>query len=440
MKAYQEKLDQVGSFEATVKTIRSMKGNNDPVSDEDETTTVPDIDTCHMVKALLANTEIEALVDSGAECSVISSTTLEKIKKMNPEYKIKEVGSQFSVTVADTRKVKSTCVVLPVEYNGKKAFVKFAVMEKLQEEAIFGVNIIRSFGIQLPFMTEEQVNAIKDPYRNREIDEILREELSKQKVEVHVRHDELYVRIVPNIKANQDTIDKHSTIGEIKIEFYDEKSRRSGSYVKQMHMEVEVQREYTKMITEWLKEKIIEEQIDLKKRQGDKCGLFNTNCFRIWSNKWRFVHNFVPVNKLIKDDTNDVPGIDTVFQMVGNSGATIFSKIDLKSAYLQIPLREKDRPITAFKCGSKRYRFITAPLGLKNIPSAFQRMIAALLQENDCSDYACNFLDDIIIFSKSPEEHVTHVQKVLDALTSVNLTIQEQKCHFFATKVPLLGY
>jgi hypothetical protein len=67
-------------------------------------------------------------------------------------------------------------------------------------------------------------------------------------------------------------------------------------------------------------------------------------------------------------------------------------------------------------------------------------MIQALLQKHDCSSFAVNFIDDIIIHSKNVEEHVEHVKKVLDALTAVNLTIRREKCHFFCTEVKLLGY
>ncbi|KAL0483582.1 hypothetical protein AKO1_001067 [Acrasis kona] len=169
-------------------------------------------------------------------------------------------------------------------------------------------------------------------------------------------------------------------------------------------------------------------------------GLFNTNWFLIMKGKPRFVFNFIPINKLIESDTNDVPGIDEVFKKVGSSGSHIFSKLDLKSAYHQICLRSQDKSITGFTCLGKRYRFITAPLGLKHIPSIFQRMIKALLQANNLTDYACNHIDDIIIYSKSVEEHIIHVQNVLKALTAVNLTIQPAKCNFFATKVPLLGF
>jgi hypothetical protein len=67
-------------------------------------------------------------------------------------------------------------------------------------------------------------------------------------------------------------------------------------------------------------------------------------------------------------------------------------------------------------------------------------MIKAKLQEKDCADFATNFINDIIIYSSSIEEHVEHVKRVLNALTEVNLTIQRSKCHFFCERIPLLGY
>jgi transposase InsO family protein len=155
---------------------------------------------------------------------------------------------------------------------------------------------------------------------------------------------------------------------------------------------------------------------------------------------YALLHCSYAINKLIKNDTNDLPSIDTIFRTIGNAQAKYYTKIDLKSAYLQIPLRKRDRDITAFTIGNRRFRFITAPLGLKHIPSEFQRKIQSLLQDHNCSNFANNFMDDIIIFSKTYEEHLEHVKKVLNAITSVNLTIRKDKCHFCCKAVPLLGF
>jgi hypothetical protein len=116
---------------------------------------------------------------------------------------------------------------------------------------------------------------------------------------------------------------------------------------------------------------------------------------------------------MIKEDTNDVPSIDVAFHRIAAARPTIFSKIDLRHAYLQVPLRECDRPLTSFMCGPRRYHFVTAPLGLKHIPSAFQRRIAAALQEHGCADFSHNHIDDIIVFSCDVATHVVHVKRVL---------------------------
>jgi len=137
----------------------------------------------------------------------------------------------------------------------------------------------------------------------------------------------------------------------------------------------------------------------------------------------RSVHDFIHINEMSTDDTNDVPSTDYGFSVISKKGARIYSKIDLRSAYLQILLRQCDRSITAFTFKGVRYRFVTAALGLKHIPSIFQRMIRSLLQAHGCSDFTHNHIDDVIIYSKDIEEHKQHCIKVLNAFTSVSLTI-----------------
>lgn len=154
----------------------------------------------------------------------------------------------------------------------------------------------------------------------------------------------------------------------------------------------------------------------------------------------RIVHNFKPLNALISDDTADVPGINEAFNAISSANPGIFSKIDLANAYLQIPLRVDDRPLTAFTCDGERLRFVTAPLGIKTIPSQFQRELKALLQSRGCLTFCRNHIDDIIIFSATTEQHVVHVKMVLQALTDMNLTIHDKKCIFFAVQLPILGF
>jgi len=167
---------------------------------------------------------------------------------------------------------------------------------------------------------------------------------------------------------------------------------------------------------------------------NSKTGLFNIHAFAIFLNTKRIMFNL----ELLIDDTNDVPGINDAYDCIKKSKAVLYSKIDHANAYHQIPLRRADRKVCAFTCDKVHYQFVTVPLGLKTVPSVFQRWIKILLK--DCADFTVNHIDDIIVYSNSIEEHAKHVQKVLNALTAVSLTINYEKCHFFCTRLPVLGY
>lgn len=144
-----------------------------------------------------------------------------------------------------------------------------------------------------------------------------------------------------------------------------------GVWRNQMPLPVKACEFYEKQVQEWKRENVVEEMYDLPAFQETDTGTCNINGFAIVSGKPRIVHNFKPLNSLIHDDTCEVPGIDVAFDKISRKRPVIYSKIDLKSAYLQIPLRKRDRNLTAFTCNGKRYRFITSPLGLKTIPSQF---------------------------------------------------------------------
>ena len=167
---------------------------------------------------------------------------------------------------------------------------------------------------------------------------------------------------------------------------------------------------YKQQVKEWLEDNIIEEQNDIIRNSIDKAnGPFNINAFHTFSGKDRIIHNFKAINSLIEDDTNLIPGIDEAFDKISKSKTTIYSRIDLKSAYLQIPLRKSDQFVCSFTCDGKRYKFIIAPLGLKIIPSQFQRWLKSLLQSFQCTEFTVNHLDDIIVFRKSCNEHAIHL-------------------------------
>jgi hypothetical protein len=113
--------------------------------------------------------------------------------------------------------------------------------------------------------------------------------------------------------------------------------------------------------------------------------------------------------------------------------------MDLQSGYWQVEVEEADRPKTAFITADGLYQFNVMPFGLTNAPGTFQRMMDVMLaglKWNSCLVY----LDDILVFSKTFEEHLLRLQKVLQCISKANLKLKLSKCYFCAFSLPILGF
>ncbi|MBW0529377.1 hypothetical protein O181_069092 [Austropuccinia psidii MF-1] len=121
------------------------------------------------------------------------------------------------------------------------------------------------------------------------------------------------------------------------------------------------------------------------------------------------------------------------------NGSTIFSKIDLRGAYNLLRIKEGDEHLTAFRTKYGSYEYLVMPFGLTNAPASFQNLVNDIFA--DFLDvFVVVYLDDIMVFSSSEEEHVKHVASVLQRLTDNNLFAKASKCVFHASSVEYLGY
>jgi len=142
------------------------------------------------------------------------------------------------------------------------------------------------------------------------------------------------------------------------------------------------------------------------------------------------------LNKQLVDvDIFPIPIISDILEKV--SGHNYFTTIDLSQAYHRLPLDESSRPYTAFKYNNKQYMFARAPFGLKPMTSIFQRGMSHILGD---LHYVSVYVDDIVIFSKTIEEHMEHVKTVVNRLTKAKLIINREKSNFLRTQVILLGF
>ena len=120
------------------------------------------------------------------------------------------------------------------------------------------------------------------------------------------------------------------------------------------------------------------------------------------------------------------------------NGARIFSTIDLRSGYYHIGLTEGSRPKLAFVVPMGKFEFLRTPFDLLHMPAYFQLLIDNVLQ--GCSKFAMGYLDDIIIFSKTEEEHLEHLEKIFKKLREYRLKMKREKCDFFKKHLQYLGH
>ena len=151
----------------------------------------------------------------------------------------------------------------------------------------------------------------------------------------------------------------------------------------------------------------------------------------------RFYVAYRKVNAITQKDAHPLPLIQDIFDSL--SGAKVFSTLDLKSGYWQIPIHEDDIKKTAIITHTGLYESVRMPFGLANAPAEFQRTMQALLGDM-LGKFVMVYLDDIVVFSQSEEEHEEHMNQVFDALEENGLKRKSSKCTFIAPWVELLGY
>ena len=152
----------------------------------------------------------------------------------------------------------------------------------------------------------------------------------------------------------------------------------------------------------------------------------------------RFCIDLRKLNNRMVKDAYSLPRIESILDSLG--GAQIFSTLDLKAGYWQVEMAEECKAYTAFTCGPLGfYECDTMPFGATNAPATFQRLMHDCLGELN-RNWCIVYLDDIIIFSDTKEEHLKRLEAVFQKLCAAGLKLKPSKCFFFREEIEYLGH
>ena len=151
----------------------------------------------------------------------------------------------------------------------------------------------------------------------------------------------------------------------------------------------------------------------------------------------RLCIDYRKLNKLTIKNKYPLPRIDDLFDLL--KGESIFSKIDLRSGYHQLRIKDVDVHKTTFRTRYGHYEFLVMPFGLTNAPAAFMDLVNRVFRPY-VDQFVVVFINDILMYSKDRENHDTHLRVVLDTLRKEQLYAKLSKCEFWLNEVSFLGH
>ncbi|GLJ09686.1 hypothetical protein SUGI_0114130 [Cryptomeria japonica] len=149
----------------------------------------------------------------------------------------------------------------------------------------------------------------------------------------------------------------------------------------------------------------------------------------------RLVVNYKPLNKILESNQHPLPSKDFIWSLI--QGANLFSKFDLTKSFWQIKIMPEDRYKTAFSVPQGLYEWTVLPFGIKTAPSIFQGHMDRIFRPH--FKIMVPYIDDILLFSKTPSEHLSALKVLKDTCLAHGLVINPDKCHFCQKEIIFLG-
>ena len=154
---------------------------------------------------------------------------------------------------------------------------------------------------------------------------------------------------------------------------------------------------------------------------------------------YRFAVDYRQLNSVTKPRSFPMPRLEDIWDAIGASNARVYSVIDLAGAFWQLPVHQDSQDKTAFVTQSGQYRWTRMPFGLRNAPISFQKLMTVVFRGLTYKTMVV-FIDDIICFSPTVDQHIKDLTEIFDRLRMANLTAKPSKCTFATNSVKYLGH
>lgn len=373
-----------------------------------------------------------ALIDSGADWSIISKQVFDKLVVNNENNLLIEEDVQICVTANKSKLLLKDTVILRIKIENFSWKFRFYIHDELSIPIVLGCDFIQysqlvsdlfnnryyfSFKPQFKFSFEnnpklkllKKINGITADQENENLNPCQKEKLG---VLLNKFGDVL-----------TDKLGKCNLI-DYEIRLLDNEPVRKAPYqLNPMRMEILNQK-----IKKMLEEGIIE------KSNSN----YSSPCFLVSKKDGghRVVVDFRSLNRKIALDATPLPNIENMFHWF--HGAKYFSVLDLNQSYYQLCLSEKSKHLTSFCTPSANYNFLRVPFGLSIGAQALSSVLDTLF-DGIKFKFLIHYLDDIVIYSKDFESHLEHINIVLSRLRSAGFTVKMEKTNFAKKQISFLG-
>lgn len=367
------------------------------------------------VKVKLGPCRVRALIDTGAQISMVTKNLYEKLRTNGVN--MTEIPiTKFPVRGAfsDKGEIIAYKIFVEMEIENKKFNGEFYIAKKLPYQMLLGIEFLTAHRAVIDCATNHIGLQLKEETKVMVIKELNLQDAKQTLDELMFKYNELFSEEIGCVKHYQHKIEL-TTNAPFKAKTYPIPEIHRDKVLKHIG-ELEIAEIIEKAATQY-----INPLVAVIKKTGEI----------------RLCLDARELNKRMVNDHAQPPTIDEVFRRIGHK--KYFSTLDVTKAFWQIPLEETSKKYTGFMVANQSYVFRRMPFGLKTAGASFTRAMNLAMEEEEFN-FMIIYLDDILIASDSLEEHLDHLNIIFERLQRKGFKLNKEKCQFLKREITFLGH